>query len=43
MALPALHEAGLAERSGVQDLIRRTGVEIDYRFKLETVDLWRRW
>ncbi len=24
----------------MQDLIRRTGVEIDYRFKLESIDLW---
>jgi phosphatidylethanolamine/phosphatidyl-N-methylethanolamine N-methyltransferase len=24
----------------LQDLIRRTGVEIDYRFKLESIDLW---
>jgi phosphatidylethanolamine/phosphatidyl-N-methylethanolamine N-methyltransferase len=24
----------------LQDLIRRTGVEIDYRFKLENIDLW---
>jgi phosphatidylethanolamine/phosphatidyl-N-methylethanolamine N-methyltransferase len=24
----------------LQDLIRRTGAEIDYRFKLESIDLW---
>jgi phosphatidylethanolamine/phosphatidyl-N-methylethanolamine N-methyltransferase len=24
----------------LQELIRRTGVEIDYRFKLESIDLW---
>jgi phosphatidylethanolamine/phosphatidyl-N-methylethanolamine N-methyltransferase len=24
----------------LQDLIRRTGVEVDYRFKLENIDLW---
>jgi phosphatidylethanolamine/phosphatidyl-N-methylethanolamine N-methyltransferase len=24
----------------LQDLIRRTGVEVDYRFKLESIDLW---
>jgi len=24
----------------LQDLIRKTGVEIDYRFKLESIDLW---
>ena len=24
----------------LQDLIRRTGVEIDYRFKLDSIDLW---
>ena len=24
----------------LQDLIRRTGVEIDYRYKLESIDLW---
>jgi hypothetical protein len=24
----------------LQDLIRRTGVEVDYRYKLESIDLW---
>jgi len=24
----------------LQDLIRRTGVEIDFRYKLESIDLW---
>ncbi|MCC7351562.1 MAG: methyltransferase domain-containing protein [Phycisphaerales bacterium] len=24
----------------LQDLVRRTGVEIDYRYKLESIDLW---
>ncbi|HEX2973341.1 MAG TPA: methyltransferase domain-containing protein [Tepidisphaeraceae bacterium] len=24
----------------LQDLIRRTGVQVDYRFKLESIDLW---
>jgi phosphatidylethanolamine/phosphatidyl-N-methylethanolamine N-methyltransferase len=24
----------------LQDLVRRTGAEIDYRFKLESIDLW---
>jgi hypothetical protein len=24
----------------LQDLIRQTGVEVDYRYKLESIDLW---
>jgi len=24
----------------LQDLIRRTGAEIEYRYKLESIDLW---
>jgi hypothetical protein len=24
----------------LQDLIRQTGVEIDYRYKLDSIDLW---
>jgi phosphatidylethanolamine/phosphatidyl-N-methylethanolamine N-methyltransferase len=24
----------------LQDLIRRTGVEVDFRYKLESIDLW---
>lgn len=24
----------------LQDLVRRTGVEVDYRYKLESIDLW---
>jgi phosphatidylethanolamine/phosphatidyl-N-methylethanolamine N-methyltransferase len=24
----------------LQDIIRRTGVEVDYRYKLESIDLW---
>jgi hypothetical protein len=24
----------------LQDLVRRTGVQVDYRYKLESIDLW---
>lgn len=35
-----MHDAGLRSDLPLQDLIRRTGVEVDYRFKLESIDLW---
>jgi phosphatidylethanolamine/phosphatidyl-N-methylethanolamine N-methyltransferase len=37
---PLCTKLGWRSDLALQDLIRRTGVEIDYRFKLETVDLW---
>ena len=37
-SLPALYE--VPADGNLTDLIRRTGLEIDYRFKLESIDLW---
>jgi phosphatidylethanolamine/phosphatidyl-N-methylethanolamine N-methyltransferase len=37
---PLCTKLGWRSDLGLQDLIRRTGVEIDYRFKLESIDLW---
>jgi len=39
-ACPLCTKLGWRSDLALQDLIRRTGVEIDYRYKLETVDLW---
>jgi len=39
-----LHSVGLEDGGVVhlalQDLIRRTGLTIDYRYKLDSIDLW---
>jgi phosphatidylethanolamine/phosphatidyl-N-methylethanolamine N-methyltransferase len=37
---PLCTKLGWRSDLGLQDLIRRTGVEVDYRFKLESIDLW---
>jgi phosphatidylethanolamine/phosphatidyl-N-methylethanolamine N-methyltransferase len=37
---PLCAKLGWRSDLALQDLIRRTGVEIDYRFKLESLDLW---
>jgi phosphatidylethanolamine/phosphatidyl-N-methylethanolamine N-methyltransferase len=37
---PLCNKLGWRSDLPLQDLIRRTGVEIDYRFKLENIDLW---
>jgi len=37
---PLCTRLGWRSDLALQDLIRRTGVEIDYRFKLESIDLW---
>lgn len=37
---PLCAKLGWRSDLALQDLIRRTGVEVDYRFKLESIDLW---
>jgi phosphatidylethanolamine/phosphatidyl-N-methylethanolamine N-methyltransferase len=37
---PLCTKLGWRSDLALQDLIRRTGVEVDYRFKLENIDLW---
>lgn len=37
---PLCTKLGWRSDLALQDLIRRTGVEVDYRFKLESIDLW---
>jgi phosphatidylethanolamine/phosphatidyl-N-methylethanolamine N-methyltransferase len=37
---PICNKLGWRSDLPLQDLIRRTGVEVDYRFKLENIDLW---
>jgi phosphatidylethanolamine/phosphatidyl-N-methylethanolamine N-methyltransferase len=37
---PLCTKLGWRSDLALQDLIRRTGVEIDYRFKLDSIDLW---
>ena len=37
---PLCTKLGWRSDLALQDLIKRTGVEIDYRFKLESIDLW---
>jgi len=37
---PLCTKLGWRSDLALQDLTRRTGVEIDYRFKLESIDLW---
>lgn len=37
---PLCTKLGWRSDLALQDIIRRTGVEIDYRFKLESIDLW---
>lgn len=39
-ACPLCTKLGWRSDLALQDLIHRTGVEIDYRFKLESIDLW---
>jgi phosphatidylethanolamine/phosphatidyl-N-methylethanolamine N-methyltransferase len=39
-ASPLCTKLGWRSDLALQDLIRRTGVEIDYRYKLESIDLW---
>jgi phosphatidylethanolamine/phosphatidyl-N-methylethanolamine N-methyltransferase len=39
-ACPLCTKLGWRTDLPLQDLIRRTGMEIDYRFKLESIDLW---
>jgi len=39
-ACPLCTKLGWRSDLALQDLIRRTGVEIDYRYKLESIDLW---
>jgi phosphatidylethanolamine/phosphatidyl-N-methylethanolamine N-methyltransferase len=39
-ASPVCTKLGWRSDLALQDLIRRTGVEIDYRYKLENIDLW---
>jgi phosphatidylethanolamine/phosphatidyl-N-methylethanolamine N-methyltransferase len=37
---PLCTRLGWRSDLALQDLVRRTGVEVDYRFKLESIDLW---
>src|SRR5690242_3180454 len=37
---PLCTKFGWRSDLALQDLIRRTGVEVDYRYKLESIDLW---
>jgi phosphatidylethanolamine/phosphatidyl-N-methylethanolamine N-methyltransferase len=37
---PLCTRLGWRSDLALQDLIRRTGIEIDYRFKLDSIDLW---
>ena len=37
---PLCTKLGWRSDLALQDLIRRTGVEIDYRYKLDSIDLW---
>ena len=37
---PLCTKIGWRSDLALQDLIRRTGIEIDYRYKLESIDLW---
>jgi phosphatidylethanolamine/phosphatidyl-N-methylethanolamine N-methyltransferase len=37
---PLCTKLGWRSDLALQDLIRRTGMEVDYRFKLENIDLW---
>jgi len=39
-ACPLCTKLGWRSDLALNDLITRTGVEIDYRFKLESIDLW---
>jgi phosphatidylethanolamine/phosphatidyl-N-methylethanolamine N-methyltransferase len=39
-ACPLCTKLGWRSDLALQDLIRRTGVEIDYRFKHDSIDLW---
>ena len=40
MLCPLCTKLGWRSDLALHDLIRKTGVEIDYRFKLEAIDLW---
>ena len=37
---PLCTKIGWRSDLALQDLIRRTGIEVDYRYKLESIDLW---
>jgi phosphatidylethanolamine/phosphatidyl-N-methylethanolamine N-methyltransferase len=37
---PLCTKLGWRSDLALQDLVRRTGVEIDYRYKLESIDIW---
>lgn len=37
---PLCTKLGWRSDLALQDLIKRTGVEVDYRYKLESIDLW---
>lgn len=37
---PLFSKIGWRSDLALQDLIRATGIEVDYRFKLESIDLW---
>jgi phosphatidylethanolamine/phosphatidyl-N-methylethanolamine N-methyltransferase len=37
---PICTKLGWRSDLSLQDLVRRTGVEVDYRYKLESIDLW---
>ena len=37
---PLCTKLGWRSDLALQDLVRRTGVEIDYRYKLDSIDLW---
>lgn len=37
---PLCTKLGWRSDLALQDLVRRTGVEVDYRFKLDQIDLW---
>jgi phosphatidylethanolamine/phosphatidyl-N-methylethanolamine N-methyltransferase len=39
-ACPFCTKLGWRSDLALQDLIRRTGLDVDYRFKLESIDLW---
>jgi phosphatidylethanolamine/phosphatidyl-N-methylethanolamine N-methyltransferase len=37
---PLCTKLGWRSDLALQDIVRRTGVEVDYRYKLESIDLW---
>ena len=40
MLCPLCTKLGWRSDLALNDLVRRTGVEVDYRYKLQSIDLW---